>query len=410
MKVKQIGALLLALLMVAVMPGCETKTSGPSASSSDEGESYAYPWMAGESPIPSRRTGLTRQGIGGWVGGFAVTDMGYYIMGDDIRFSGNYIFYGDHESDTIIKLCGRPDCDHLNEDCNARFDSSDSVYYDGSHLFVNEIPKYSPPRVIRMDLDGGNQEVILDMRDYSSLRLGSQFSMGRIINGVFSFATTRLNESGERVNSVIYYKLDGSMEEPGIVSDSRMSTMKNDGEGNYIDCKGTVVRTWDPETNEVRELTENKGDGYYGMEDAWYVIDGVIYHLNYASGEEEVLLDTGLRLEENEKMILRCFPDHLALKIDHHTDDKKSAYSSFYFYNWAMESVGQIDRVDGWFVLLCGETADRLIISDYPYNIVPQYYIDKSEFGTGHIELHEFNMPDIDWEAAEEKLNSLSGN
>ena len=26
-------------------------------------------------------------------------------------------------------------------------------------------------------------------------------------------------------------------------------------------------------------------------------------------------------------------------------------------------------------------------------------YVDKADFGTGHIELHEFNMPDMDWDA-----------
>ncbi len=407
MKAKQMGALLLAVLMLSMLAGCGTKAGGPS---STENETPAYPWMAGESPIPGRRIGLDRQGIGGFVGGFAVTETGYYIMGMDPCIPGDScLFYGDHGSDTIVKLCGRPDCDHLNEDCNALFDSSDSVYYDGSHLFVEEIPKFGPPRVIRMDLDGSNQEVVLDMSNFSSLRLGSQYSMMRIVNGTFTFVTTRLNESGERVNSVIYYKLDGSMEEPGIVPDSRISMMRGDAEGNYIDCMGSVVRAWDPEANAVHELTGKKGDGYYGMEDAWYVNDGVIYHLNYASGEEEALLDTGIRLEENETMSLYCFPDHLVLQERHNTDNSKSAYSSFSFYNWAMELVGQIDRVDGRFIRIVGETEDRLIISTHDL-VIPQFYIEKSDFGTGHVELHEFNMPDIDWAAAEEKLNSLSGN
>ncbi len=407
MKAKQMGALLLAVLMLSMLAGCGTKAGGPSSPSSTENETPAYPWMAGESPIPDRRIGLTRQGIGGWVGGFAVTETGYYIMGNDPCIPGDScLFYGDHGSDTIVKLCGRPDCDHLNKDCNAWFDSSDSVYYDGSYLFVNDTP--GTPRVIRMDLDGGNQEVVFDLANFSSLRLGSQYSMMRIINGIFSFSATRLNESGEREPSVVYYKLDGSMEEPGIVPESRMAMMESDGEGNFISIatKGAMILAWDPETNEVRELTEKRGSGYYGMEDAWYVNDGVIYHLNYASGKEEVLLDTGLRLEENESMSLSCFPDHLALQVD----NSKSAYSSFYFYNWAMEPIGQIDRIDGSLIMICGETADRLIISSYPISIVPQYYVEKSDFGTGHVELHEFNMPDIDWAAAEEKLNSISGN
>ncbi len=410
MNAKQVGALLLALLTVAVMPGCGTKTSGPSNPSSAESEAPAYPWMAGESPIPDRRIGISRQGLGGL--GFTVTEAGYYIMGWDPRLPGTgCLFYGDHGSDTIVKLCGRPDCDHLNEDCNAWFNSGGNVYYDGSHLFVVNSPRFGLFRVTRMDLDGSNQEVILDMDSFSSLGLSSQCSMLQIVNGVFSMLSKRLDENGNRSDIQVYYKLDGSMEEPGIMAgDGDMCMMHGDGKGNFIDSGHLdMVRAWDPETNEVHELTEKKGSGYYGMEDAWYVIDGVIYHLNYASGEEEVLLDTGLRLEENEKMVLRCFPDHLMLQIDRHTDDSKSAYTSFYFYNWAMELVGQIDRIDTPHIYVCGETADRLIISAHPVSIVPQFYIEKSEFGTGHIELHEFNMPDIDWEAAEEVTNSMLG-
>ncbi len=407
MKAKQTGALLLAVLM-AVLSSCGTKAGGPSGPSSVEAESPAYPWMAGESPIPDRHVGLSCD-LEGRQGGFACTETGYYIVGEDERDNKNYIFYGDYGSDTLVKLCGRPDCDHLNEDCNARFDSCDSVYYDGSHLFVNEAPFPGKPRVIRMDLDGSNQEVVLDLADFvtSQMSFGNYYAP-HISNGVFFLCTTRLDESGNRVAAQIYYKLDGSMEEPAVVPGSLLATLVEcDSDGNFVDSHYyETVRVWDPETGEVHELTENRGSGYYGMEEAWYIKDGVICHLNYASGEEEALLDTGILPGEDDFITLLCFPDCLVLHIQHQPKEHEDRRSTFYFYNWAMEPVGDV-TIQGSWITLCGETEDRLIFnSDY----LPWCYVDKADFGTGHIELHEFNMPDMDWDAIQAAYQETLGN
>ena len=66
------------------------------------------------------------------------------------------------------------------------------------------------------------------------------------------------------------------------------------------------------------------------------------------------------------------------------------------FYDWNFKSLGEI-RLDykktiDWTVVICGETENRILLYA-DMSRLPRYYIDKSEFGTGNITLHEFKLP-----------------
>ena len=74
------------------------------------------------------RTGLYRQAGSLGQNEFECTDDGVYFMNvylevEDEMMEGvaPYLFYADHNSDTVIKLCGRPDCTHNTLECNAVF-------------------------------------------------------------------------------------------------------------------------------------------------------------------------------------------------------------------------------------------------------------------------------------------------
>ena len=45
--------------------------------------------------------------------------------------------------------------------------------------------------------------------------------------------------------------------------------------------------------------------------------------------------------------------------------------------------------------MLCGETEDRLILAAQMFG-VPEYYIEKSDIGTGNVEIHPYQLPDLD--------------
>ncbi|HIR64265.1 MAG TPA: hypothetical protein IAB92_03505, partial [Candidatus Faecousia faecigallinarum] len=73
---------------------------------------------------------------------------------------------------------------------------------------------------------------------------------------------------------------------------------------------------------------------------------------------------------------------------------------------WDFQLQGQVDidypmEISGEYVL-CGETPDRLLLAAKRIG-VPEYYIEKSDFGTGNIEIHSFNLPELNWPEPEEE-------
>ena len=71
---------------------------------------------------------------------------------------------------------------------------------------------------------------------------------------------------------------------------------------------------------------------------------------------------------------------------------------TLYFYDWNYNNLGSVkinyefnDAIAGF---ICGETPDRIILTDN-FFLTPCYYINKSDFGTGNIEIHAFNVPEL---------------
>ncbi|MDE7280801.1 MAG: hypothetical protein K2N36_03560, partial [Ruminiclostridium sp.] len=132
MKIKKVIS---SILLCTILTGCSNSTTLPEPPSN--------------SPIPNLRTGMgtARQGIK--TTGFECTDTGSYFMCN--VGSNSWLLYADHGSDTVIKLCGRPDCNHSDNDCNAYFGSAtDICYYDG-FLYTYDIGSGD---ILRMNLDG----------------------------------------------------------------------------------------------------------------------------------------------------------------------------------------------------------------------------------------------------------------
>ena len=102
-----------------------------------------------------------QQGVTTLANGFECTEQGFYAL-CDFADKGSYLVYADHDSDTVIKLCSRPDCTHTDNTCNAYFDSMyNNICYYNKHLYTLERGG-SGFSLVRMDLDGRNRTVIMD--------------------------------------------------------------------------------------------------------------------------------------------------------------------------------------------------------------------------------------------------------
>ena len=340
-----------------------------------------------ECRVSSKRTGTKRQGVSVPTNGFECTDTGSYWMLD------NWLLYSDHGSDTVIKLCGRPDCTHSGRDCNAYFRGCSNIcYYDG-YLYT-----FGDDGLYRINLDGSDRLLVFDL---PAFKVGlhenykGRFST-KIWNGIVSFELTKLDENGDLIGTSFYYKLDGSME-TAKETDVPVDMMNTDGD-TFIGCIGYkavgdgweyTYGIWDPATDTTTEFFRDstwRSEDYYGSEAIYRIEDGVVYEYVYSTGVTDVLFDTGLEGTH----LVRCYPD--VIVVSDYSDDKTEDMN-LYFYDWNFNDLGSV-HIDYPFnsalhSVVCGETHERFMLSaDVDY--APRYYIEKSDFGTGNITIHEY--------------------
>ena len=149
------------------------------------------------------------------------------------------------------------------------------------------------------------------------------------------------------------------------------------------------------ETDEKNYLMDFPGAPAFCYEEqAFYFLDGCLHRGTYATGADEVVLET--KLTGNYRPL--CFPDCFVLVDSDYT--RESPDPNLYIYNWAFESVGTF-TVDFAYSkptagLIMSENPRQMILSNGSSAGMPIYYIDKSEIGTDRLQLHELKAPDLE--------------
>lgn len=359
----------------------------------------------GNSPVPNVRTGIMEQGVVQSDNCFECTDTGAYFLCKTTDPSKVYILYGDHGSDTLVKLCGRPDCTHSDGDCNACVPDADSIcYYDG-YLYISTMPA-GKVQLYRMNLDGSNRVKVMDSSD---IDLGYHGTCSPIIcNGVLFFGLLKTGDDGAEVCDAFIYRLDGTMEKPAptesflVRSDGHNILMLSTPLGQHEDCGDEEfmgLYMVDPVTGELTYLGDTSIEyyPYSGVDADYYVPDGKLRRRDRVTGQEEVLADLGLEGYYQ----LHAFPDCFALAEGIRWTEYKQGLEpesqTLRFFNWDYEPLGEV-TLDYPMTLdpecvICGESEERIMLAAN-FTGVPEYYIEKSDFGTGHIEVHKYNIPD----------------
>lgn len=424
MKQRQLICLLLAMMFLVGLAGCAR------ADGSYERHMEAVMQMEqtdGNSPIGGIRTGVLRAGAQlAWGAAFECTDDGFYFCDqnlpcqydegddgtlDDTRL-GAFVLFCQHGSDTIIKLCGRPDCTHQGVGCNAFFEHGiGGIFYYDEHLYVAEdLPNRNNTLALyRIDLNGGNRIKVADFSFVKNGYSGYQGCYGAF--GVFMFDATYIDsDTGNEYVHRYYIKLDGSMREferseypDARVNQELMCASPYMNENGELINRVTKVDIRNDTEDEVFECPW-AGPAYWGAEAGYELIDNALVKVNYADGSQEILFDTGL--EGN--FTPRFMPDCIILIETTDFSQEEPSNPSYYFYSWEGDYLGElvIDFPHEAMVeaMIGGETKDRILLST-AITAIPEYYIEKSDFGSGKIELHRFQYPDF----TEKQLETIFG-
>lgn len=406
---KMIALVLIAMLLLT---GCQRR--GGQTVEPDATEPIAnYDWRTGESPVVPQRMGLKRAGTNNT--DHTIAPNGVYFMYNTGRTTEEgegicFALYTDYGSDTVIKLCGRADCDHNNPDCNAYIADGNNISYHEGYLYVVSGDSEEGCSLIRMDMDGSNHVMLFDLNQFAQ-KLEYDFAKcdmidsGECLFSVYEWAEIEAGPNEEVFTSSwvksYRYALDGSMEEPQPIEsegghlyhcgDVFLTLMNGTHNGGYNGYDFSLW-DWNMETDTLTYLTDHPGiAGFYGRKTGYYFRDGAVIRLNYETREEERIIETDL----DGRYHLMCFPDCLVVA----EQSFETTDNHLYIYNWAYELVDTVELayLHGNFPTdqaLMSETAERFILTDST-SWLPKYYIEKSELGTGKAKVYSFKLPDL---------------
>ena len=347
---------------------------------------------------------------------FSTSGFGCYMLPTDPKapegsvniITGNYLFYLDHNSDKVIKLCGRPDCSHDTDRCNAYVGCSmDVTYYDG-HLYYTEMTLGSSVLVTlyRTDLNGNNRMEVLKVYNFKD-KVYSTCMTPKFMNGVFMVGMLYIDaETGATGIDWYYCKLDKNVVKLKSTSTAYCWTdgeaflhgaYTNDENGNPLEWR---LMQWDPDTDTEWVVNTISGvddvnaivlNTYWGEQYGLCHWDGKIYKINYPNTEMEVLFETGVSGNQAD-----FYPDCIA--VWEKSDYQSGKRGTLHFFDYDGNKLGQVlldipSDFDGLPTL--GETRDRIFVRGTNMLTIPSHYIDKSEFGTGEITLHKLEYPDL---------------
>ena len=370
--------------------------------------------------ISGVRTGGRRDISNLSAGEYEYTDDGMYITSTNMMafgnvneypssISGSFAFYVDHSSDHVIKLCGRADCRHDTDQCNAFLrDACSITYYDG-HLYYAtvDLAGGSLAELYRMDMDGSNHVKILDCATLRKNQYDS-FWDPRFINGVFMVGMSHIDkETGMPLTDWYYCKLDNNRPK---IEKSVAGYCWTDGEsflhGSFEkDTNGVSnawsLMKWDPDTNTevVLNVVSNVDDvdkivynTYWGTECGMRYEDGKIVKISYPDTTMEVLFETGL----SENAVGDFYPDCIAVfEKGNYLEDVSSV---LHFFDYHGNKLGQVlidIPVNSDMLPIVGETRNRIYIRGNNLFTLPTHYIDKSEFNSEELKLHLLDYPDL---------------
>ena len=396
---KKLAVWVTILFLANLLIGCQGEMLPLASTKYMETEPTAiYNWMAGESPISNTRTSIVRSGL--CYVDHAISPKGIYFIDKKENSNDTYILYVDNGSDTIIKLCGRVDCNHNTADCNSYLYMGSDISYHNGHLYAitGEGPlSDNRCNLIRMDADGSNRITLIDLQQFAVDYNGDYVQCDRIFEGVCLFSIYKWEDNGRggyrgAHKGYYYYKLDGSMKKPeeaktgglplyscGDVFLTVNPDSVNGGvDGSYWD--------WNPEENTKTFLTDHPGvPGWFGEKEAYYYKNGALYCLDYNTQKEYVMVDTGLEGDYYAFILPDCI---VVGARGYNLSD-----NNLYFYNWEFELVDTIEirysHNYGMEHLLIAETSERFFLTDN-LGCLPLYYINKSELGTGNVEIYKF--------------------
>ena len=383
--------LVLAAILIVLLAACGKNTENieTTASASRESEPSA--------PYELKVAPEDRNQAFAW-SNFVETSEAYYYDWDHL------IYFCPRGEATFRPLCGKPNCRHNDENCNAWFEGTSLGYYDGA--FYTTSSSRTNLRVIRIELDGSDHREVAQV-DISKIyqAYACTFHHGKLlIQSQTAYFTN--GEEDETVDQLIVLDLsDFSETEPAVdfLRTANLPLMMNFykdklygfGTGNHerMNDSNIMVLELDAVSGEARELLPGgRISGLYAKDDTFYyletdhtersdeLIEGIVpgfRELDLESGEVRFI---GMPVED---IVSALYDDDYIYAFGYADIERRDSDRSLYILSRNYELVDQFELKHGQFVYAV--TSDRIFLSDTRPDTRISWYLDKSQIGSHNL-------------------------
>jgi len=393
--IKKLSTLLILVLAVGCMASCLMLASCSKPSSLESNphiagnEFSSYVKLDQEDLKPEEYYTSLRQGESS-VARYLETPYGIYNLDSD-----RYIYYSEKGNTKYVKLCNRPDCNHNTADCNAYTGAYKIGYYKDKIYYT------SNNSLSCMDMDGTNHMGLKTLYDFPDPNLGY------FHNGYYYYIITKGGTPGSpgNVDNNLYrVKIDDNSEPEiiltdDIILDAQMFFVADDNIYltiyNYVNSPGCYLYSFSIETEALSKITDY-WSGYgavYHNEDYGYCYraNEGIYKYNVATNE--ITLEKEIKFDNHGICGVKFYPDYIYLDHECNEDPRVNPTQEqvLYIYDWDFNLIDSIkfdhvvpNRIGGFVT----DVGDYIIYSSN-WGEKPDYYIDKSEIGTGNLMFHK---------------------
>lgn len=388
--------LLFAVLLLLAACGTETEQAEPTAS---RGAVQAGTFEL-TVPPEDKNPAVEREFV-------ETNDVCYYTcekwVGDATM---DFVYFCPRGGDTFRPLCGKPNCKHADENCNAcvGYSPVQLGYYDG-FLYTTDHSGDTAIKLVKMNLDGTDHQVVAQVDGSNGMRSFTcqyEFHHGKFFIYYFPGPGESREDRQERRLIVVDLR-DYSQSEPFAeyfrtaerFPDGMHSFCSDKLYGFSYDLTQESLFELDLTTGMMREITAKNSCGMCATDSTLYYFAEDPSADPYLQGYETQKAEPGFReLDLASGTVKYCgMPIEDICTVSYGNDyiyarntfGIEKEESTLYILNRDYEPVDQIKLSAG--MRFAAAASDRIYIAEgYPISTI-SYYIDKAQLGSGELTL-----------------------